>query len=387
MATSWLAPDGWRERQDAAIREVLGARVDWSEYLRLVDYHRTPALSWAALKRVPGADVAQTARQGLQERSQACQMQAVRHGLLLADVLKGFQSEGIPVMLMKGPALSYEMYGDIGLRHSKDLDAMVAPMDIPRARACLEAMGWVPDAKSFALTARQWEAAMRHDHHTLYVHPKRRCSLELHWRNQWDSEEHAARRWERSIEAQWQGAPYRAMSPVDQVLYLCSHGSDHAWFRAKWLGDLARLHAASQVDWEVCLAEAQVTDQERPVRLCLELLQEAYGLPLPAVAERGKRLPAFLVERSVFELKASREPELLAPMQRVQRQFHMTRYMRLLRPQTSWGKRFSDLCYSEVDFRVLSLPDKLFWAYVPLRPFLWAWRRLIRGRLGEPAGK
>jgi hypothetical protein len=25
---------------------------------------------------------------------------------------------------------------------------------------------------------------------------------------------------------------------------------------------------------------------------------------------------------------------------------------------------------------VLRLPDSLFWLYVPLRPFLWAWRHL-----------
>ena len=37
-----------------AIREAIGAGLDWMEYLRLVDRHRTPALSWAALGRVPG---------------------------------------------------------------------------------------------------------------------------------------------------------------------------------------------------------------------------------------------------------------------------------------------------------------------------------------------
>jgi hypothetical protein len=27
---------------------------------------------------------------------------------------------------------------------------------------------------------------------------------------------------------------------------------------------------------------------------------------------------------------------------------------------------------------VLRLPDRLFWAYTPLRPFLWVWRHLLR---------
>jgi hypothetical protein len=29
---------------------------------------------------------------------------------------------------------------------------------------------------------------------------------------------------------------------------------------------------------------------------------------------------------------------------------------------------------------VLRLPDRLFWAYAPLRPFLWVWRHIPRRR-------
>ena len=54
MATSWLAPDSWKENQEKAIRKAIEAEPDWTEYLSLVDRHRTPALSWAALRRVPG---------------------------------------------------------------------------------------------------------------------------------------------------------------------------------------------------------------------------------------------------------------------------------------------------------------------------------------------
>ncbi|MGP8225068.1 MAG: nucleotidyltransferase family protein, partial [Terracidiphilus sp.] len=138
IATSWLAPASWQEHQEKAIREAIGAGVDWMEYLRLVDRHRTPALSWAALKRVPGLEIPQPARRELQKRSDACRMQAVRHSLMLAEVLRGFNRAGIPVMPLKGPLLSLELYGDVGLRQSKDLDLACTKEDIPRAQACLE---------------------------------------------------------------------------------------------------------------------------------------------------------------------------------------------------------------------------------------------------------
>ena len=77
IATSWLAPASWRDKQEEAIREAVCAGLDWMEYIRLVDRHRTPALSWASLKRVPGLEITEPAKQELQQRSDACRMQAV----------------------------------------------------------------------------------------------------------------------------------------------------------------------------------------------------------------------------------------------------------------------------------------------------------------------
>ena len=71
IATSWLAPDSWQKNQEEAIRAAVGAGPDWAEYLRLVDRHRTPALSWAALSRVPGYRVPEPAMEELQ-RAQPC---------------------------------------------------------------------------------------------------------------------------------------------------------------------------------------------------------------------------------------------------------------------------------------------------------------------------
>jgi hypothetical protein len=55
----------------------------------------------------------------------------------------------------------------------------------------------------------------------------------------------------------------------------------HAWFRAKWLGDLARIHADGRVDWQAVLGQASRTGQERALLASLRLLQDVYGLPVP----------------------------------------------------------------------------------------------------------
>lgn len=385
IATSWLAPDPWRDHQKQAIREAVSAGVDWADYGRLVVRHRIPALSWSALKQVDGLGVPEPVKRELQQRSDACHMQAVRHALILTDVLKGFNSEEIAVMPLKGTILSFELYGDIGLREFKDLDIMVAAQDLPRAQACLESMGWSADATHFTMTPRQWEAFLRYDRHVGYVNPRRPCNLELHWYSPWDTEEQTARKWTRSATSSWRGCGFQSMDRIDLALYLCSHGSEHAWFRAKWLGDIARMHAGNLVPWEAALQEVSGTNLEMSLVLCLRLLSEAYGLPVPAASDR--RLPSFVIDKAVVDLNTNAEPEPIRPLRRLWRGLRKARYDRLLRPHKSRRLGLAALAYNREDFRVLPLPDKLFWAYAFLRPFVWVWRRLLRGRVIRTSGR
>ncbi len=384
IATSWLAPASWQEKQEQAIREAIqaiGAGVDWMEYLRLVDRHRTPALSWAALRRVPGLEIPEPAKKELQRRSDACRMQAIRNSLKLVGVLKGFHSAGIPVMSVKGPILSLELYGDVGLRHSHDLDLAVKPEDLAKAQACLENMGWSLDATWFPLSPRQWESCLQHEHHLSFVYPHGDCLLELHWRTRWELKGQTTDRWARSIPGVWQGCSYKAMNPIDQVLYLCSHGGGHGWFRAKWIGDLARIHSEGRMDWQAVLGQASRTGQERVLLASLLLLQDVFGLPVPDFpGNPWKDLPSFLIAHPIHSLKIPEEPAALGTLAKVREQFRLIRYERLAVPQTTGRDHLAELTYRRADFQVLRLPDRLYWAYAPLRPFLWVWRRVLRRR-------
>jgi len=379
IATSWLAPANWQEKQEQAIREAFGAGVDWMEYLRLVDRHRTPALSWAALRRVPGLVIPEPVKKELQRRSDACHMQAVRDSLKLAKVLKGFHSAGIPAMIMKGPILSLELYGDLGLRQSKDLDLAVSLEDISKAQACLENMGWRQDAAWFPLSPRQWENFLRHEYDLHFVHPQGDCLLELHWRSLWELRDQTDDRWAGSIPGVWQGCLYKAMNPIDQVLYLCSHGGVHGWSRAKWMGDMARIHVEGRVDWQAALDRASRTGQERALLAGLRLLQDVYGLPLPVLpGNPWKNLPSFLIARPLHDLRMSEDPAAFGAMALIRENFRLIRYERLAVPQKIGRDLLAEFAYKREDFRVLRLPDRFYWAYTPLRPFLWVWRHVLR---------
>jgi hypothetical protein len=377
IATSWLAPASWRDKQLETIREAIevsGAGLDWMEYIRLVDRHRTPAISWAALSRVPGLEIPEQAKKELQKRSDACRLQALRHCMLLATVLKNFNRAGIPVMTMKGPILSFELYADIGLRQSHDLDLVVMPEDLAKAQNCLENMGWRPDASWFPLTPRQWKSVLRNEHFLGFVYSQGDCFIELHWRNFWDTQSQVNDRWARSIFKLWQGSSYNAMSPTDLVLDLCIHGGMHGWNRAKWLGDMARIHAEGRVDWQDMFDQASKTDQKKALLASLRLLQIVYGIPLPDLpGNPWKNLPAFLISNPLRRLKDPVVPEIGA-VQLLRRIY----FEWLAVPQRTWRDLVAEFLHRREHFRVLHLPDRFFWAYTPLFPILLVWRRILR---------
>jgi hypothetical protein len=381
IATSWLAPGSWQEHQEKAIREAIRASVDWMEYLRMVDRHRTPALSWAALKRVPGLEIPESARRELQKRSDACRLQAVRCSVKLAQVLRGFNQAGIPVMTFKGPFLSLELYGDLGLRQSKDIDLACTLEDISRAQACLETLGWHLDSGYFPLTPRQWEGFIRHEYHIGFVHSSGGCGLELHWRNHGDTPVQVAAQWARCIPSVWQGCSCLTMNSVDLVLYLSSHGGRHAWMRAKWLGDMARIRAQEKVDWQATMDQALKEGHDRPLLAVLCLLEYVYGLPVPDLrGDPWKKLPRFLIDSPLRVLKVAEDPAARGILAVFEDGFRLNRYDGLVLPHRTWRDILAEFAYRRADFRVVRLPDSLFWAYALLRPILLLWRRVLGNR-------
>jgi hypothetical protein len=370
IASSWLAPDSFRDIQDHAVQLACDARLNWTEYLQLIDRHRTPATSWAALKRTPRVYVPEPIRRELQRRSDLCRWQAMLHLQLLTRILHLLNQSRIPVMPLKGPLLSFDLHGDVGLRQSKDLDILVPQGEIRRTQECLESVGWRLGAEYCSLSLRQWEATLRHEYHVGYVHPQQGCQLELHWRCSLlpKTEQH----WARSRTAELAGSFYQAMSPADLAIYLAEHGGKHQWFRAKWLGDLARFRCNSQVDWMDVLAHARIMGLERPVLLGLQLVSDCYDLPFPsAPGSLRKRLPDRLASRTVRALTGRGEPIARSAWTRFKDNVRTFGYYRMLCPSRFW---WSWVIHRRQDFRLLPLPDRFFWLYIPLRPLLWLWR-------------
>lgn len=215
---------------------------------------------------------------------------------------------------------------------------------------------------------------MRYEPHLSFLHTASGSLLELHWRELDETAEQTERRWSRSRPSTWRNFSYLDMSENDLVLYLCAHGCRHAWFRVKWLGDIARLHTAERIDWDDCFEEARELEQERLLFIAQRLLKEVYGLAMPAgnQRERDPQLPRALVSMTLNALAASEPRYTIISI------ICAYRYDWLVMPQKSFREVMKKLFYRRDDYLIFPLPDWLFWLYVPLRPLSFLWRRVIR---------
>jgi hypothetical protein len=197
----------------------------------------------------------------------------------LAALLTVLAREGIDAIPYKGPALAEELYGDVGLRQFGDLDILVAPGSVLRAKSLLETRGYTSE---FPLTPATEQAFLHASaqYHFAMARVDRSVVVELHWRIDPDI---AIEPGERSA---------RAFSPDELLLVLLIHGSKHRWSSLGWVVDVAEALRRGKLDWASIEARARSLRCERRVALGLLLANRLLQAPVPAdVLARYTALP------------------------------------------------------------------------------------------------
>jgi hypothetical protein len=163
------------------------------------------------------------------------------------------------------------------------------------------------------------------------------------------------------------------------MLFLCVHGAKHMWSRLQWLGDLARL-VHTQPDWPYILDFATGAGCQRPLLLGLLLAHELLEAPVPdSILERARGLQIVqrLARRVALRLNriSPAEPDSM----------EITAFNASMADR-SWKKarHYAALLRAPTDeeLELLSLPEKLFFLYYPVRFARLALKygsRLVRG--------
>jgi len=236
------------EARDQAVLE-LAPGLDWTLVERLARRHRIEALVWAALKAA-GVDVPDASAQALGRHAAGV---AAQNLMMLAESLRlrdRFAASQVPLLFVKGLTLAQLAYGTPSLKAGWDIDILVEPARVEEGGAVLAELGYeriIPEPSGRRDELARWH---RHMKESVWRHPAKGVHVELHTA---------------LVNSPLLLAgldPFRATGPVelrpgaalttlgrDELFaYLCVHGASSAWFRLKWLADLAALIAGNSRD-------------------------------------------------------------------------------------------------------------------------------------------
>ena len=281
------------------LQDVLDSGVDWDTVVALARRHRLLPLVGSHLRAYKEFVPAQT-RQDLSRSRFDNAVWALNRTAQLIEILDAFDSADVSAVPYKGPVLGTQLYGSGALRIFSDLDIIVRPRDVSRARRVLIGLGYEPRAP---ITDVEVEFMVRHRYHEAFVRGAH-GPVELHW--SFTNREIAFaidldEAWTRLRSVELHGRTVPTLHPEDLLLILSVHGAKHRWDRLEWLAGLAELiRQSEEMRWESVLARAKKLGVRRTLSLGLLLAVDLLEAPVPEpVVHRiraDRRLPP-LVEQ------------------------------------------------------------------------------------------
>ena len=132
------------EENDAALRALLAGPIRWDDLLTLLEWERAVPVAWWRFKRL-GVALDQEGTDAIERLARVTEFRAMMLEDRLRRLLGGFETEGIPVILLKGSALAFSAYDRFVDRPMGDLDVLIAPRHSRRAWDVALGQGWVWD--------------------------------------------------------------------------------------------------------------------------------------------------------------------------------------------------------------------------------------------------
>jgi len=267
--------------------EALLNRCDWANLLRLAEAHGVVVPLAARIREVSGAPVPALFREQLLDMQRAQLLSGLALTAEMIRVLEQFAAAGIQALVLKGPALSLQAYGEATARQYGDIDVLVRHADILRATQSMTELGF--DAH----VAPEIVAAGKIPGEYFFSRPNTKVIIEVHtertlryFPNQLNVEELFAH----SVALDFDGRKVPTLSAEDALVAMCTHGAKHFWERLMWIADVRAMVARQRIlNWDVVGTIAQKLGVQRIVHTGLLLALDLLDAQLPAPVETRAR--------------------------------------------------------------------------------------------------
>ena len=277
----------------------------WDELLVAADFHRvTPHVARAAKSWDVPADI----EHRLQARTREVASQNLNLFAHSANITELLRDGSIDSIVLKGPVLAHQLYGDLSMRVCSDVDILVPAADFTRAARMLSTQGYTCDVamEDYALRAHlatQHDLAFAHADGTL---------IELHAdiaQPHYSYRVDLVRWFERAATIEIAGRRVNCLSPEDSLVFGIVHGTKHLWSRLDLIADVGA-QARQDLDWNAVRRELSVAGATRAAAVAGYLHTDFLNRPTPLLV--ADRTAAKLGRRTAARL---RRQEDLSPCQ------------------------------------------------------------------------
>jgi Uncharacterised nucleotidyltransferase len=259
--------------------------INWPRLLLLAEQHGVLGQLAATLNDGVAPDVPACIKQALLEGQRAQSFLTMRLTAELFRVLELFRLQGISALIIKGPVLARQAYGDPSIRSYGDIDMLVRQRDIRRATELMISSGYEAAVPLSAIDAGKPPGQ--------YLFSKQDSKLLVEMHNERTLryfprplaiEDFFARRICVRMDAREVFAPCME----DHLVLVCVHGAKHFWERLSWIADVAGLVSRQvNIDWERAASSAKAVQAEHLLHTGLRLAMDVLHTKLPkAIASR-----------------------------------------------------------------------------------------------------
>ena len=258
--------------------------LSWAKFVRLCRRHRVQGIVAKALRK-NGISAPAEAAEAIGRDALSIAALNLRFAAAGVRLLDAFNQGSIPLLFVKGLTLSALAYGDPFVKMSSDVDILVEARDLGAAAALLTTLGYRPSApavESSSPALARWHARLKE---SIWLSSDGEVVIELHTRladNPALVPNIGVTSPRQLVEIGSQGA-LPTLTTEDLFAYLCVHGASSAWFRLKWIADLAALvHQAGEEQIEGLYRSALARGAGRAPAQALLLADRLSLLSLPA---------------------------------------------------------------------------------------------------------
>ncbi|MBC2711367.1 MAG: nucleotidyltransferase family protein [Desulfosarcina sp.] len=281
--------DNMRDEIEALVRQP----IDWKAFEDAAMWHGIAPLAFNGLRNVQARQ--HLPAQLFESLKSEYRKNLIRNTMIFAELEKIVAMLGeqhVPVILLKGAAITRIIYKDIGLRPMSDIDILVKKEDLYQAVHAIEACGYHQHDRE------NLEQLLNTKYHVVYIHPDINVLLEIHWDITSDHNPSLVRSnvpnlmdmwWSRASNAESGFNNVFHLHPIDLICLLSSHFFKHRFVKSGagfsthggilQLCDILNIVCFynNEVTWDALAAEARRIGLTRTVNVALHVVKTLFA--------------------------------------------------------------------------------------------------------------